>query len=81
MSVEGLVNVPVGIEDIARVLARHRDFRVLRRMQEWTVRRGGNSDGSAHRCLPGCRDDGSRSCEDRIIELAMQRFRADEEGA
>lgn len=81
MSVEGLVNVPVAIEAIARVLARHPDFRVLRRMlpmdrEETGVIRTGVLTGV---CID-VETTGLDHGEDRIIELAMQRFRADAEG-
>lgn len=81
MSVEGLVNVPVALEAIARVLARHPDFRVLRRMQpmdrqEAGVFRSGVLTGV---CID-VETTGLDHGEDRIIELAMQRFRADADG-
>lgn len=69
-------------EALAQIVERHADYRVLRRMGPM-VRFGGSS-GRSIRTLCGCALDvettGLDHREHAVIELAMQRFRADENG-
>jgi len=81
MSVQGLVNVPVEASAIARVLDRHPDYRVLRRLPPFERR---DVPGLRTGVITGVALDvettGFHPEDDRIIELAMQRFEADAEG-
>lgn len=67
---------------LAEIVDRHDDFRVLRRMRPM-IRFGGSS-GSPTRTMCGCALDVETTGLDHrrhaVIELAMQRFRADEHG-
>jgi DNA polymerase-3 subunit epsilon len=76
-----VIGVPVAADAVARALGRHHDYRVLRRMQP--MDRRGVVQGRS-RPLIGCALDvettGLDHREDAIIELAMQRFWADENG-
>jgi DNA polymerase-3 subunit epsilon len=69
-------------EALAELVDRHEDYRVLRRMRPMV--RFGGSEGRAVRTMSGCALDvettGLDHREHAVIELAMQRFRADEHG-
>ena len=73
---------PTTADALARLVDRHADFRVLRRMRPM-VRYGGPETG-APAVVSGCALDvettGLDHREHAVIELAMQRFRADELG-
>lgn len=78
---DGMVVLPLRAETVATALDRHADYRVLRRMRE--MRR--NAAKGAHAgMLIGCAIDvettGLDHRRDAIIELALQRFWADERG-
>lgn len=81
MSADGLVNVPVDTGALARVLDRHPDFRVLRRLGPFER---SEKAGLRTRVLRGVVLDtettGMDSRSDRIVELAMCPFGADEHG-
>ena len=81
MSAGTLVGVPVDADVLARVLARHDDYRILRRMQPMDRRR---SSSDCQGVITGIAIDvettGLDLNESAIIELAVQRFRADEHG-
>lgn len=81
MTAEGLVGVPVPVDVIARALNRHSDYRVLRRLQVMDRKL---AQGARSGMLVGCALDvettGLNHTDDAIIELAIQRFWADEHG-
>lgn len=81
MSGPAVIGVPVAADAAARALERHADFKVLRRIRH--MRR---DEGMAHRrdllvgCALDCETTGLDHRVDRIMELALQRFWADEHG-
>lgn len=81
MSASPVIGVPVSADALARALGRHTDYRVLRRLQPMS-----RIDRTAHRrdLLVGCALDvettGLDHRRDAVIELALQRFWADELG-
>lgn len=73
---------PTSAEALADLVDEHEDFRVLRRMRPMV--RFSGSGGRSVRTMAGCALDvettGLDHREHAVIELAMQRFRADEHG-
>lgn len=73
---------PTSAEALAELVDRHEDYRVLRRMSPMI--RFGGSGGRSIRTMSGCALDvettGLEHRNHSVIELAMQRFRADEHG-
>ena len=73
---------PTSAEALARIIERHPDYRVLRRMPPMV--RFGGSEATSSTSMAGCAIDvettGLDFRRDRVIELAMQRFRADDAG-
>jgi DNA polymerase-3 subunit epsilon len=72
---EELVQLPVSVAALAQVLARHDDYRVVRR-----IRRMVRGEAGFHRkdevcvCVLDCETTGTDYQTDRIIELAVQRI-------
>ena len=80
--IRDLVSLPVEPEVLARTLDRHPDYRVLRRIERMDRRMDG---GASRDSLVGCALDvettGLDHARHEVIELAMQRFRLDDQGA
>ncbi len=76
-----MVSIPVEVEVLARVLGRHPDFRVQRRLGRFE-RAGlpGLEVGVVTGVALDVETTGFDPAQDRIIELAMQRFTADADG-
>ncbi|MDK2768295.1 MAG: DNA polymerase III subunit epsilon [Sphingomonas sp.] len=81
MSADAVIGVPVRASVLARALARHDGYRVLERMAPMDRNRRGGASGFA---FSGCAIDvettGLHPERHKIIELAMQRFWADDLG-
>lgn len=79
--IEVHVSGPLAAESLARAVERHADYRVLRRMSPMVRFGGGRSLSDA---VAGCAVDVETTGLDHrrhaVIELAMQRFRADRDG-
>ena len=78
----GRIPPSASVEGLARAVASHPDYRVLRRLQPYPPNQQAPDDGDAP--YVGCALDvettGLDPERDRIIELCVQRFRFDEAG-
>lgn len=76
-----LIGVPVQADVIARALARHEDYRVMRRLGPMDRNQGGGvRPGMFIGCAIDVETTGLDYRQDAIIELAIQRFWADDLG-
>ena len=76
-----LASVPVAVDVLADVLDRQVDYRVLRRMRTMDRRESlGFSTATLRGACVDVETTGLDPARDRIIELAVQTFEADEEG-
>lgn len=81
MSVGGLINVPVDVNALARSLERHPDYRVQRRLPQFAKEQiPGLRKGVISGVALDVETTGLDYRQDRVIELAMCRFWADENG-